>query len=197
MEIPSILQGDVHLPLKEGMMSNEAIALSNSFYDTALRPEDFRETQVFQTDTGIYNLELIEEATGEVKVLFVNKNMNPVVAPVTWEMQNPLTRWVAAPVTVGHAEELGFLDALDAGDHSSVTGGDGNLSYQLAQLLNDYRVAGRWVSGTLGQYAAGGFQLVYKGSGKEAPAEFGMDSDYIVVVLITNGSTRGYVCLRV
>lgn len=197
MTTPPILLGEPHLPLKEGMMASEAIALCNTFYDTVLRPEDYRETQVFKTDAGIFNLELIEESTGEVKVLFVNQNMNPVVAPVTWELQNPLTRWVSAPVTITHAEELAFLDVLEAGDYAAVTGGDGNLSYQLAVLLNDYRVAGRWMSGTLGQYAAGGFQLVYKGSGKEAPAEFAVDSDHIVVILITNGFTRGYICLRV
>lgn len=202
MEIPAILKGDVHLPLKEGMTSHEAIALTNSFYGTDLKIVDFRLTQVFTTDSGHFNLELIEEATGLVKVLFINKNQD-VITNNQNGFDNPLlvtdsVHWLAAPVVVYNAQEITFLDAMNIDDVYPITGTDNELAYRLSSLLNQYRVLGRWVSGTLGDYCTGGFKLVFKGRSEDAPSEFQVGgSPYLVVVQILHGTNQGYLCLRV
>lgn len=203
MEIPAILKGDVHLPLKEGMMSSEAITLSNNFYGTDLKEVDFTLTQVFTTDAGLFNLELIEEATGEVKVLFINKNQVSVVADNLASFDNPLAMvgsvpWLTSPVSVYNAQEITFLDTLDSGDTYPTEGSDNELAYRLSSLLNQYSVLGRWVSGTLGEYCTGGFKLVYKGHSEDAPEEFQMGlSPLIMIVQILHGINKGYLCLRV
>lgn len=203
MEIPDILQGDVHLPLTEGTTSIEAIALSNSFYGTALVETDFRMTQTSVSPYGVLSLELIEDATGFVVVTFVNKNQSKSMTSALNGIVNPLlgvggVDWLTSPVTVYNAQEITFLDSLENGETYPAVGSDNELAFRLSALLNQYNVLGRWVSGTLGDYCTGGFKLVYKGAPELAPSEFQVGgSSYVVIVQILHGTNQGYICLRV
>jgi hypothetical protein len=214
MEIPEILKGGVHLPLKEGMTSVQAIELCNGFYLTALSAEDFKQSQAFLNPSRQFALELIDKESGEVLVTFTNKTM--AVQPVEegsslavddsddWVIDNPLydtgTRavWLNAPITVHNVEELEFLDIVGVGNTYPIVGTDNTVAYTLAQLLNNYRVMGGWMSGTIGELCTGGFKLVYKGSTQDLPTEFMVDySEMVAIVEILHGSQQGYLCLRV
>lgn len=197
MVIPEILKGDVHLPLKEGMMADEAISLCNMFYNTTLDPTDFLDTQVFTSQQGIYCLELTT-LESEVVVNFVNKTMAPIVKDPSTPL-NPIetapdgVKWLCGALFVQFPEELTFLDQMGVGGT-----GSSEESYKLATLLNGYSVIGRWMSGTLGDLCAGNFVMVYKGRESEAPDEFKTgDSPAIFVIKITAGSKQGYLCLKV
>lgn len=199
MEIPAILKGEVHLPLKEGMIALEAINLCNMFYNTTLNPHDFVDTQVNTNTQGIYCLELISIETNEVVVNFLNKTMSPIIKDTGPIDLNPIgsafdsTPWINAPLIVQFPQEILFLEELAIGDTASA-----DTSYKLSTLLNSYQIIGKWVSGTLGNLCAGNFVLVYKGPESEAPAEFRNGNAALIFILkIVAGSKQGYLCLKV
>ena len=199
MLIPEILRGDVHLPLTESMLAREAIAIANGFYGTDLREDEFHESQAFRSTTGVLTLELIGQDSGEVEVTFTNKAVQPIE---TVSLFNPVANvnqyhaWMAPPVTLLDAEEMSFLDDLGSGN-TDPQPPDNRFAWNLAQLLNEYNVLGRWVSGTMGHLAAGGFELVYKGYSIDAPDGFLMDySPMLAIIRIQQGEQQGYLCLR-
>lgn len=214
MELPDILKGEVHLPLKEGTTSAQAIELCNGFYLTTLKAEDFKPSQAFLNVSRQFSLELIDPETGEVLVAFTNKTMAAQEvsslgdldpdSQEDWVIDNPLydtgtrVQWLSAPVTVHNIEELEFLDIVGVGNTYPIVGTDNTAAYTLAQLLNSYRVLGGWMSGTLGDLCTGGFKLVYKGSSQDLPTEFMVDySEMVAIVEILHGSQQGYLCLRI
>lgn len=210
MEIPVLLKGTPHLPLKEGTLASEAIQLANTFYQTDLEVSDFQETQAFIGGDGQLTLELLGAVSNEVLVTFVNKSTVVAKAPEevqdddsVWKLTNPVFvtsayhEWIADPVQLHSEEELAFLDAMGIGETYSVQGSDNSIAFQLATLLNSQQVLGRWVSGTLGDLCTGGFTLVFKGWSMEAPDGFLMDySPMVAIIQINHGSKKGYLCLR-
>lgn len=209
MNIPSILEGTPHLPLVSGMMMEEAVAMANGFYLTTLDKKDFKESQTFVGPTQQLTLELISKEDGEVKVTFINKSTVDKTpeedddSDDNWIIDNPIYRpeeytpWLDTPVTLQSKEELSFLDSLgDAGVYP-VSGNNNDLAFQLSTLLNSYQFAGRWISGTLGGYAAGGFELLYRGPSETAPKEFLVDpSPLVAIIQIHHGDNKGFLCLR-
>lgn len=210
MGIPAILQGEPHLPLKESTTSDEAIELSNAFYQTELDPKDFKPSQAFWCGRGTLTLELIDKESGEVVVTFKNKSSNggneespPETEEENWDLTNPIlegddkTPFLYPPIKLMFPKELEFLDELGKGPVLyPTTGNDNNLSYKLAQLVNSYGQAGYWVSGTMGVNCMGGFELIFNGESKEAPEEFSVpSSDKIVIIKTHHGESIGYLCL--
>lgn len=213
MNAPAILKGTPHLPLTESMVSDEAIKLANGFYQTTLSEADFRKTQTFLNSNQQLSLELIDKDSGEVIVTFVNQSVvdadTPVegmegeAAPFNWSLSNPIfgsreyTPWMAPPIQLHSSEELVFLDALGVGHAAPIMTCDNTLAFKLSTLLNSYGVLGRWVSGTMGEQATGGFKLVYKGHSFDCPDEFLVDfSPFIAIIEILEGNQKGYLCLR-
>lgn len=206
MNIPAILQGEVHLPLSDGMTSSTAVPLANQFYQTDLNADDFKLSQAFRVVDGQLHLELISIETGEVAVTFVNKSQ--VKATTTneageWIIDNPLmtpaanTTLLTSPVAIFSATELDFLDALGSGNTYATEGTDNTVAWKLANLLNSYNVLSRWVSGTIGEYSVGGFKLVYKGPASGAPQEFRQTpTDMLAIIEILHGDNKGFLCLR-
>lgn len=209
MQIPDILKGEPHLPLKESTTSEEAILLSNGFYGTSLTQDDFCSTQAFWSSTGFLNLELINKETSEVAVLFINKNSftetKPPVDPDEdeWIIDNPIfesekyTPYLTPPLLVAFPGELDFLNELGQGPVKyPVTGNDNTLAHKLSTLLNSYSVLGRWTSGTIGVNCTGGFELVFKGKSTDAPEEFYTSpSEQIAILKTHHGESIGYLCL--
>jgi len=212
MEIPALLKGTPHLPLKEGTLASEAIVLANTFYQSELEASAFQETQTFLNGEGQLTLELLDPDTNEVIVTFVNKSTTVGKAPeeeeqgeedTVWNLTNPIfqpsqyNEWLTDPVQLHSEEELTFLDALGNGETYPVEGTDNSVAFKLATLLNSQQVMGKWVSGTLGDLCAGGFTLVFKGWSMEAPDGFLMDySPMVAIIQINHGSKKGYLCLR-
>lgn len=203
MNIPEILKGDVHLPLTPQTVKGDAVTLANSFYQTDLKEGDFKESQAFKDNDGQLILELLDKETGEVAVRFVNKSRaNTIATPAMLALWNPLVNvtpeitWLSQPVKVFSAEELAFLDEVGSGNTYPLDS-DNTVAWKLATLLNEYSVAGRWISGTYGMLSTAGFTLVYKGPGDKAPLQFmvGM-SDCLVIIRINKGDKQGYLCLK-
>lgn len=205
MGIPAILAGGAHLPLTERTLSSEAVSLCNTFYQTSLNAGDYKRSQAFRGADGKLYLELLNPNTGEVVITFANLAEGQTAPTVeTISFGNPLSfvspeySWLVSPVTVFSADELEFLDELGGGNTYPTEHTDNTLAWKLASLLNNYRVLGHWMSGTIGELCVGGFKLVYKGVADEAPEEFLLDDDDMVaVVQILHGSKRGFICLRV
>lgn len=197
MNIPEILQGEVHLPLTEHMTGEQAITLANAFYQTSLLPGDFREAQAIIVDGRII-LDLMTE-DGETLVNFVNKSA--AVDSPTLSLFNPMVQataehtWMAAPLHLLDAAEMAFLDELGSGNTARVDTSN-DLAWKLSQLLNSNNLLGGWTSGTLGDRCTGGFQLVYKGWSMEAPEGFVMDyASEVAIIKINHGTEQGYLCL--
>lgn len=213
MTIPPLLKGTPHLPLQEGMVTGDAIELANLFYQTSLSVADFRKSQAFLNTNQQLSLELIDDATGEVLVTFVNQSV-PEKAPEDetggvaqtpdgWVLNNPIfdakqyQTWMGDPVQVHSTEELTFLDDMAIGETASVTSSDNNLAYRLSRLLNSYQFLGRWTSGTIGDQTTGGFKLIFKGHSFDAPDDFLTDfSPMVVIIEILHGQQKGFICLR-
>ena len=205
MGIPAILAGGAHLPLTERTLSSEAVSLCNTFYQTSLNAGDYKRSQAFRGADGKLYLELLNPNTGEVVITFSNLAEGQTAPTVeTIALGNPLSfvsseySWLVSPVTVFSADELEFLDELGSGNTYPTEHTDNTLAWKLASLLNNYRVLGHWMSGTIGELCAGGFKLVYKGVASEAPEVFSLNpDDMVTVVQILHGSKRGFICLRV
>ena len=203
MSIPEILQGDVHLPLTEQMVTGEALALANQFYQTDLNAEDYINSQAYKTPDGQLVLEVSDKSTGEVAIRFVNKaRPNTVATPAMLSLWNPLSSpteklaWMAPSVQLDTAEEMAFLDELGSGNTYPLDG-DNTIAWKLAQLLNEHNVLGRWMSGTFAELTTAGFELVYKGHSLDTPMEFLVDfSPMIAVIRFHQGNQKGYLCLK-
>lgn len=203
MSIPEILQGDVHLPLTEQMVTAEALALANVFYQTDLNAEDYINSQAYKTPDGQLVLEVSDKSTGEVVIRFVNKAKgNTVATPAMLSLWNPLSApteklaWMAPSVQLDSAEEMTFLDELGSGNTYPMDG-DNTLAWKLAQLLNEHNVLGRWMSGTFAELSTAGFELVFKGHSLDVPIEFLVDfSPMIAVIRFHQGNQKGYLCLK-
>jgi len=203
MSIPEILQGDVHLPLTEQMVTAEALALANQFYQTDLDAEDYINSQAYKTPDGQLVLEVSDKTTGEVVIRFVNKaRSNTVATPAMMSLWNPLTNptekhaWMAPSVQLDSAEEITFLDELGSGNTYPMDG-DNTIAWKLATLLTEHNVLGRWMSGTFAELSTAGFELVYKGHSLDVPDEFLVDfSPMIAVLRFHNGNQKGYLCLK-
>jgi hypothetical protein len=206
MEFPEILKG-AHVPLTPGMTSDDAITLANGFYQTAVDPAQFKKTQTFWNTESLLQIDLIDPVTNEVFTHFVNKVYKKPVklnaAPIALSLDNPLISTVAPTELMGpiivlsDAVELEFLDELGSGNTYPIIGTNNNVAYYLSSLFNAHQFLGRWVSGTMGDLATGGFKLVYKGPSTDAPAEFPMDpSPMVAVIEILHGQQKGFICLR-
>lgn len=199
MDIPEILrEGEKHLPLKEHMTGEDAIALANVFYQTELQADDFLEAQAIVVD-GRVVLDLVDKATGELAIQFVN-NAKPAQNP-TLSLFNPVLQatpehaWMAPQLRLVDAAEMAFLDDLGSGNVAPLSGG-ADSAYKLAQLLNSHNLLGGWTSGTMGDRCTGGFQLVYKGWSIDAPDGFLLDyASEVAIIKINHGTEQGYLCL--
>jgi hypothetical protein len=205
MSIPDILKGGVHLPLTVSTTSAQAIALANGFYQTELDVNDYKETQAFWGVDNVLQLDLIDPESGEVLESFYNRstgNKLSAAAEPMLMLSNPMdpsqfVSWMGPVIVVHDAKELEFLSGLGSGNTYPIFGVDNNIPYQLSSLLNSYQFIGSWVSGTMGEYATGGFTLVYLGPSSEAPEELLVDySPNIAVIQINHGEQKGYICLR-
>jgi hypothetical protein len=207
MELPEILKGGVHLPLQAGTTSAEAIGMANGFYQTSVDPTRFKRTQAFYGIDGVLQLELIDDATGELVETFYNRSTGTPAPDVVslgtlLALNNPLDarefkELLGPAVVLQSAEEFSFLDLLGSGNTYPVLGTDNSLAYQLSTLLNVHQFIGTWVSGTMGSLATGGFTLVYKGPSSEAPVDFLVDySPQLAIIRLNHGHYKGYICLR-
>lgn len=203
MSIPEILQGDVHLPLTELMVTGEALTLANQFYQTDLNAEDFINSQAYKTPDGQLVLEVSDKTTGEVAIRFVNKaKANTVATPAMLSLWNPLVQptekhsWMAATVQLDSVEEVAFLDAMASGSIYPMDG-DNTLAWKLATLLNENNVLGRWMAGSFAEFSTAGFELVFKGHSLDVPNEFLVAfSPMVVIIRIHQGNQKGYLCLK-
>jgi hypothetical protein len=206
MEFPEVLKG-AHVPLNPGMTSDEAITLANGFYQTSVDPTQFKKTQSFWNTESVLQIDLIDPFTNEVVTSFVNKtykvNHSVAVEPVMLSLDNPLVttetpiELMGQVIVLGSPVELEFLDELGSGNTYPIIGTNNNVAYYLSGLLNAYQFLGRWVSGTMGDLATGGFKLVYKGPSEDLPAGFPMDpSPMVAVIEILHGQQKGFICLR-
>ena len=204
MEFPEFLKW-AHVPLTLGMTSDEAITLANGFYQTTVDADQFTKTQTFWNSDLILQIDLIDPETGEVVASLVNKAsaLKVIAEPEVLSLGNPLVsetplvELMGPVIVLGSAVEIQFLDELGSGNTYPIIGTDNNVAYYLSSLFNAYQFLGRWVSGTMGPLATGGFRLVYKGPSDNLPAEFPMDpSPMVAVIEILHGNQQGFICLR-
>lgn len=193
----------IHLPLTEGMMTEQAVTMINSMYlpMSPLSVEDYSDSQAFVGSDGKVKLELISKESGNVLMTFVNF-MTVAPAPTAVAFANPFaarehTAFMAEPLTVDRREELDFLNDIPVGIPNPTFYAINDVNFQLATLLNNYNYQGRWMSGTFGLLSTAGFEVVYKGWSMDVPDEFLLDySPYVVIIKLHEGEQRGYVCLR-
>lgn len=197
MEIPERLKGRPHLPLTDNMMSYDALSLVNMFYQTDLKLEQFKNSQAFRTPAGELILELFEDSTGELIATFVNTATINEVAAVETVTAAPFgDGWLGAPILIHSGLELEFLDAVGSGN-TYPTLCDNTLAWKLACLLNEYNAVGHWKASTFSAYSTAGFELVYKGSSTDAPAEFLLgQSDVLAIIRFHHGQNKGMLCLK-
>jgi len=201
MDIPEILQGEVHLPLAEHMSSAEAIALANAFYQTQLGVEDFQESQAILSNGRIL-LDLLDRATGDVVITFVNKarvaeqvDEEDIVLFNALGEAAPNIEYLAPPLRLLDKLEMAFLDDLGSGNTCPYMGGD-DFPWKLSQLLNSHNLLGGWTSGTMGYRCTGEFTLVYKGSVEDAPQQFIVpEGSEVAILRMNHGEDKGYLCL--
>lgn len=201
--IPDLLRGGVHVPLLSGTTLQEALVMANRFYQSSLKLEDFHPAEVFQLSDGRLAMELIGAASNEPELVFINKaSVHREPPKKTRKIPNPLAcpfgsvKWLTSPLRVHSALELEFLDGLRMGLSNPVFF-DNSMAWKLAQLLKSYQVLGNWVAGSLGEYACGGFKLIYRGDSKDCPVEYQVgDSRLLIILEIKNGKHRGYLCLK-
>lgn len=194
-------------------MTSDAIELANLFYQTSLSVKDFRKTQAFLNSNQQLSLELIDDASGDVIVTFVNQsvpeasgtddNNDPAQTPDAWVLKNPIfevgqyTEWMGEPVQLHSVEEFSFLDEMVDGLSASTSSPDNDFAYRLSSLLNSYQYLGRWTSGTIGDKVTGGFKRVFKGHSLDVPDGFLVDfSPMIAIIEIQHGQQKGFICLR-
>ena len=208
MLIPDILKDSPHLPIKEDMLSSEAIPLCNTFYETDFNSADFKESQAFIDVDGKVRLELIDPKNNVVLITFVNKinETTRKTLKLTSEgmvLKNPLSIYtednglMTSPVIINDVEEVDFLEGIPTGYTTPIFSAT-DLPFKLKELFNHYDVPGPWVSGTMGDYCTGGFTLLYKGKGSEAPSEYlvAEDVENVVLIRINEGTNKGVICLQ-
>lgn len=204
MDIPAILQGEVHLPLNQDTTVQHAIDLANSFYQTTLNPKDFKVSVPFVGKDGYLRLNLTPAETDldglNQPITFVNKSA-PAVEPVA-SLWSPVAKvsekhsWLVAPIQLHSEQEMAFLDELGSGNTYSLHGCN-TLAFKLATLLNGYEVLGKWMSGTFGELSTAGFELVYKGHSLDVPDAFLVDfSPCLAIIRLHHGERQGYLCLK-
>lgn len=200
MDIPLLLQGEVHLPLAPGMTGGEAIVLANQFYQSSLNPDDFRPSVVGIAGTRMI-LDLFD-LEGTLRIKFSNKaTPAPEKEQLQLALRNPVTEpsathaWLMPPIHLVSADEMAFLDVLPDGE-TYPTDGDNTLAWKLSRLLNEYE-AGSWVSGTLGDASTAGFTKVFKGWSMDVPEGFLVEtySKQVAILRINHGQQQGYLCL--
>ena len=200
---PDLLRGGVHVPLLSGTTLQEAIMMTNQFYRAGLKLEDFKETEVFQLTDGRLAMELISAIPDKQGIVLINKTSTYHGPPKkTRTIPNPLScpfgavRWLTHPLVIHSALELEFLMGLRMGMANPIIS-DNSVAWKLAQLLKSYQVLGNWVAGSIGDYATGGFKLIYRGDSKDCPVEYQVgDSRLLIILEIRNGKHRGYLCLK-
>jgi len=199
----------VYLPLMQHTTSEMALVLANSFYRTVLRSADFKLSQAFVNQQGLLSLELIDKVTGEVAVTFVDRTSGVGGGALVednaadWVFANPYAATASYEAFMGPAikvhspEELVFLKHTLVDAIYPTVAADNELSFRLSRLLNHYQFLGVWVAGTLGEYTAGGFKVIYKGPSAGAPGNFQLEaSDLVYIIQILNGKEKGFICLR-
>ncbi len=207
MEIPAILKGEVHLPLVENMTAGQAIEIANAFYQTTLKPEDFKEAQAI-VDGDKVILDLLDPATGEVLVHFVNKAgavrkpldnttlVNPMAAVVNAD-ENII--WAGPPEFVGSVTELDWLRYITDAP-PPMTPDPMDYAKRMATLLNQYNIAGgRWTNNWSADLprSVTAFHVAYRGDAQWAPSKFMLNdlvSEFIVVIYLPYAHPACYVC---
>lgn len=178
----------------------------NKFYGINLGRGKVIDTQVYVSKTGHLQLDVLTEEGGCPCITF--KNYSEVilveeVEGVDFNIINPLTkhtnagRFLTRPVKVWVKQELDFLKEVEVGVEMSVESQSSlTKARALTNLLNDYRVLGRWVTGSMGDYSTANFTLLHLG---EITGEWDgvvIDSSpYGAIIKIDSGSNKGLLCL--
>ena len=186
-----------------GTTLQEALQMANTLYQSTLKLKDFQNAEVFQLADGRLAMELVGTVSNQQEIVFINKaSVHRGPPKKTRKIPNPLScpfgpvKWLTVPLLVHSALELEFLTTLRMGMLNPVIS-DNSVAWKLAQLLKSYQVLGNWVAGSIGEYALGGFKLIYQGDSKDCPVEYQVgDSRLLIILEIRNGKHRGYLCLK-
>jgi len=187
-----------HLPIKAGMELQQVVDLVNAFYlpDSPISYEDYKESQAFLASNEKVTFELIDAATGNVLMTFVNSNSGAAkTVSLNFNLADYWAQDNLGANLLVTEQEFAFLETLPLGLQPIPSVND--AAYQLATLLNKHNYMGLWVSGTFGNLCTAGFELVYLGETPSAPEEFKLEySAKAAIIRLRNGEQQGYICLR-
>lgn len=113
-------------------------------------------------------------------------------------LRNPaLSPYLFPPVTV-EPEELTFLEEVPLRVIDDPVASFNNSAYHLKELFTEYnQTLSEWVSGTMGEYCTGGFEILYKGLAKDLPIQCLVTGNkYCYIIQLHYGKHRGPVCLQ-
>lgn len=113
-------------------------------------------------------------------------------------LRNPaLPPYLFPPITV-QKEELAFLKDIPLRVIDDPVASVNNSAYHLKELFTKYnQTLSKWVSGTIGEYCTGGYEILYKGHPKDLPVEcLVMGNKYVYILQLHYGTHKGPVCLQ-
>lgn len=113
-------------------------------------------------------------------------------------IRNPaLPPYLFPPITASQSE-LAFLDCIPLRRQDDIRKSLNGSAYQLKQLLTKYnQTLSKWLSGTMGEYCTGGYELLYRGEPKDLPPECLVRGNKMVYIIqLHYGRVKGPICLQ-
>lgn len=196
----------IQLPkLVLGKRSSEYFDIIADFYEVALDPTVYLNSQVYLGSDNKLKLDLVPVTIDLFNdiLFFTGKNpVNQAFDESIKTIDNPMQTIADAflnqsPVWVGSVNELDFLTNLELNTPRNVFTVNDETPRLLSALLSGGRSQIRWGVGSLNEYSTAGFSLIYVGSVKNAPSVFAYPelAKTVAIVSLLQGNNKGMVML--
>ena len=182
----------LHLPINLGMFTADAAALSNAFYLTDIKAEDYEKRSTFINSNNQVAIDLIPLRGDKPSYRFANQ-----VQQVHRE-QPTIVKSIIPMLKIYTEEELAIFKNIPLGTPFDVLKVS-DIPRKVADLLNHYSSGYGWVSSSYGTYSTAGFSLLFDGIAADAPQKYKVvkDTARLVVLQINYGVNQGIVYLTI
>lgn len=179
-----------------GNRSSAYFDLINTFYETDLKPSDYRDTQVFLNADNKAALELIPVKINSMNDIlsFVSRATVKQVDSVI--ISNPLVNRMpgflnVSPAWVLSEKEISFLKDLQLDTPRNIFSLGDKIPEGLAMMLNSIDGQPKWGTSPDAMYSTAGFSMEYYGSVDTATSDY-IYPEQSTVVAIININRGGY-----
>lgn len=182
----------LHLPINLGMYTADAVGLSNSFYLTDIKAEDYEKRSTFINSNNQVAIDLIPLQGDKPSYRFAN-----LVQQVHRE-QETIVKPIIPMLKIYTEEELEIFKNISLNTPFDVLKVS-DIPRNVADLLNHYSSGYGWVSSSYGTYSTAGFSLLFNGIAADAPEKFKVvkDTARLVVLQINYGVNKGIIYLTI